>query len=43
MLTEPSLKIPKEFICKKCHYITCNKKDYNKHLLTEKHKNIDKC
>ena len=44
MLTEPSLKIPKEFICKKCDYITSNKKDYNKHLLTEKHKiltNVD--
>jgi hypothetical protein len=31
-------KIP-SFECKKCEYITNNKKDYNKHLLTPKHKN----
>ena len=28
------------FICDLCNYNTCNKKDYNKHLLTKKHKNI---
>jgi len=28
------------FICEKCNYITINKKDYKKHLLTKKH--IDK-
>jgi hypothetical protein len=31
-----SQKIPK-FNCEKCQYITNNKKDYNKHLLTLKH------
>ena len=44
MLTEQSLKIPTEFICEKCYYNTCNKKDFNRHLLTNKHKmltNID--
>ena len=37
MLTNKSLKIPKQYKCEKCNYITCNKKDFNKHLLTEKH------
>ncbi len=32
-------KIPKEYMCKNCDYITCNFKDYNKHLLTNKHIN----
>ena len=27
-----------KFECKKCNYITSSKKDYNKHLLTAKHK-----
>lgn len=35
---ENPIKIP-SFECKKCEYITNNKKDYNKHLLTSKHKN----
>jgi hypothetical protein len=34
-----SQKIPKYFECKKCNYITSNKKDYNKHVLTLKHQN----
>lgn len=34
-----SQKIPKIFECKKCNYITSNKKDYNKHILTLKHQN----
>jgi hypothetical protein len=29
------------FTCKICHYNTCKKHDYNKHLLTMKHKNND--
>jgi len=33
-----SQKIPQNFYCKKCDYTTCNKKDYDKHLLTRKHK-----
>jgi len=32
-----SEKIPPIYTCKKCHYNTVNKKDYNKHLLTKKH------
>ena len=39
MLTEKSGKIRKDFICSKCNYITSDKKDFNKHLLTSKHKN----
>jgi hypothetical protein len=31
-------KNPKNFECKCCNYNTSNKKDYNKHLLTRKHK-----
>ena len=30
-------KIPSKFSCEKCNYNCCNKKDYNKHLLTRKH------
>ena len=32
-----SQKIPNKFSCKKCDYYTNNKKDYNKHLQTNKH------
>ena len=39
MLTEKSEKIRKDFICRKCNYVTSDKKDFNKHLLTSKHKN----
>ena len=38
MSTEISQKIPKKFICIFCDYITCNKKDFNKHTTTVKHK-----
>ena len=34
-------KIPKEYVCKLCHYVTGSKKDYGKHLLTLKHQNAD--
>ena len=40
MLTKKIPKIPK-FYCEKCDTCTNNKKDYNKHLLTAKHKKID--
>jgi len=33
-----SHKIPKIFSCYKCNYKSINKKDYNKHLMTAKHK-----
>ena len=32
-------KIPKEYVCKLCHYATGSKKDYGKHILTLKHQN----
>jgi len=35
-----SPKIPKKYNCESCHYHTSNKKDFDKHLLTAKHKNI---
>ena len=38
MMTNLSPKIPKIFICKNCDYLTSNKKDYNKHCSTLKHK-----
>ena len=42
MSTEKSQKIPNNYVCDFCHYKTCNKKDYNKHLSTLKHKNQQK-
>ena len=36
--TKKSQKNPK-FFCKKCDYLTSNKKDYNKHIMTLKHQN----
>ena len=38
MTNEKSPKNPKNYSCKICYYFTSNKKDYNKHLLTRKHK-----
>jgi hypothetical protein len=38
MEAKKSPKIPKIFECQCCNYNTSNKKDYNKHLLTAKHK-----
>jgi len=31
-------KNPTTYECKLCDYVSCNKKDYNKHLITRKHK-----
>jgi len=28
-----------EYFCEKCNFITANKKDYNRHLITSKHQN----
>jgi hypothetical protein len=39
MFTQKSAKVRKEFVCIYCHYNTCDKKDYNKHIKTAKHKN----
>jgi len=33
-------KLPFKFFCKNCNFNTFNKKDYSRHLLTDKHKNI---
>ena len=38
MSTILSPKIPVKYACDVCDYLTCSKKDYNKHLLTDKHK-----
>lgn len=40
MITKKSQKIPQDFCCELCNYNTSSKKDYNKHLLTAKHKKI---
>ena len=34
---EKNPKKPIEYICKNCDFITCNKKDYTRHLQTDKH------
>tara|TARA_A200000159_G_C7302121_1_gene330627 strand:+ start:552 stop:1433 length:882 start_codon:yes stop_codon:yes gene_type:complete len=39
-MTRKPLKIPLIFSCEICNYQTSNKKDYNKHLLTAKHKKM---
>jgi hypothetical protein len=38
MISQITPNYPK-FICEKCKFITSNKKDYGRHLLTPKHKN----
>ena len=35
---EKTQKTPTKFYCKKCDFLTSNKKDFNRHLLTRKHK-----
>ena len=42
MFTEKTQKYPK-FYCEKCDFITNNKKDYNRHILTLKHLNVYNC
>ena len=39
MTTEKSLKIAENFVCEICNYNTSKKFDFDKHLLTKKHKN----
>ena len=31
-------KTPQNYFCELCDFNTCNKKDYTRHLLTNKHK-----
>ena len=40
MDNKKSLKIPQIFSCKSCEYMSCSRKDYNKHLSTLKHLRI---
>jgi len=40
MLENLSQKIPELFECKNCDYATSSKKDFNKHILTLKHKKL---
>ena len=37
-----SQKTHSKYVCKNCDFITCNKYDYNKHLMTRKHQNTIK-
>jgi hypothetical protein len=39
MTTEKTQKNAKMFVCINCHFKSCNKFDYTKHLSTQKHKN----
>ena len=41
MITENSQKSQPLLYCEKCDYKCCRKSDYNKHILTAKHKNND--
>ena len=34
-------KKPTDFFCKKCDFVTCNKKDYSRHIQTKKHLSND--
>ena len=38
MLTKKTKKNEINYICESCNYITCKKTDYNRHILTDKHK-----
>ena len=40
MLTKKPIKTPLTFICECCNFNTSNKKDFNRHLSTAKHKNL---
>ena len=38
MITNKTQKNPKKYSCDKCNFLCSNKKDYNRHLLTAKHR-----
>ena len=40
MANEKTKKNPNIFCCEHCDFNTCNKKDYTRHLLTDKHKRL---
>ena len=43
MLTQNAQNAHRDFYCKKCEYTTSKKVDYERHLLTRKHQNVDAC
>ena len=42
MELQKSSKIPQKYCCEICHYTTSYSKDYKKHLLTKKHKEMNR-
>lgn len=40
MITKKTPKTPKKYFCEKCDFVSKNKKDYERHLSTDKHKMI---
>jgi len=40
-MTENQENIYKKYLCEFCNYNTSNKKDHNKHTLTQKHKRME--
>lgn len=40
MANQKSQKVAQKFLCEKCNYITSKQNDYNKHVLTAKHKRL---
>ncbi len=40
METKSCAKVAKIFNCYYCHYSTCRKSSFNKHIQTDKHKNM---
>jgi hypothetical protein len=43
MLNEKSQKISKMFHCEKCNYNCSKKSEFDKHLVTAKHKRLNEC
>ena len=42
MLTNFTSITSKNFVCSKCHFKCCKKGDWNRHILSSKHQNVDK-
>jgi len=42
MLTNFTSFTSKNFVCQTCHFKCCKKGDWNRHILSSKHKNVDK-
>ena len=43
MLTQKSPKKPQNFYCEKCYFECSKKKDWDRHISTRKHTNVDLC